>query len=93
MGFNLGFKGLMKLEFFRQVFEKYSDIKCNENPSSGSGIVSRRQTDGHADLTNLIVAYNNFANAPKILHSAHTVFMCFVFISERKAAFVLCNIN
>jgi len=83
----------MNLELFRQVFEKYSDIKCNVNPSSGSGIVSCRKTDGHADLTNLIVAYHNFANAPKILHSARTVFTCFVFISEQRAAFVLCNIN
>ena len=83
----------MKLEFFRRGFGKYSNIKCNENPSSGSGVVSCRQTDGHADLTKLIVAYHNFANAPKILHSAHTVFICFVFISEHTATFVLCNIN
>jgi len=83
----------MKLEYFRQVFEKYSYINCNEIPSSASGVVSCRQTERHADLTNLIVAYRNFANAPKILHCAHTVFVCFVFISEQTATFVLCNIN
>jgi hypothetical protein len=33
----------MKLEFSRQIFEKYSSIKFHENPSSGS-----RRTDGQA---------------------------------------------
>jgi hypothetical protein len=27
---------LMKLEFSRQIFEKYSNMKFHENPSSGS---------------------------------------------------------
>jgi len=27
---------LMKIEFSLQIFEKYSNIKFNENPSSGS---------------------------------------------------------
>ena len=30
---------LMKLEFFRQFFEKYSNIKFHENPSIGSRFV------------------------------------------------------
>jgi len=29
----------MKLEFSRQIFAKYSNIKFHENPSSGSGVV------------------------------------------------------
>jgi hypothetical protein len=29
---------LMKLEFSRQIFEKYSNIKFYENPSSGSRV-------------------------------------------------------
>jgi hypothetical protein len=37
----------MKLEFSRQIFEKYSNIKFNENPSSGSRAVQFGQTDGH----------------------------------------------
>jgi len=38
---------LMKLEFSRQSFEKYSDIKFHENPSSGNLVVSCGQTDRH----------------------------------------------
>jgi len=30
----------MKLEFSRQIVEKYSNIKLHKNPSSGSGILS-----------------------------------------------------
>ena len=44
-------------------------------------------------MTNPVVTYHNFANAPKILNSSHTVFTYFVFISEQTAIFVLCNIN
>jgi hypothetical protein len=38
---------LMKLEFSRHIFggKKSSDIKCNENPSSGSRVVPRGRTD------------------------------------------------
>ena len=39
--------GFMKLEFSRQIFEKYSNIKFHENLSSGSRVVSCGQTDGH----------------------------------------------
>ena len=51
----------MKLEFSRQIFEKSSNIKFHENPSSGSRVVPCRRTD----MTKLIVAFRNFANAPK----------------------------
>ena len=37
---------LMKLEFFLQFFEKFSSIKYNENPSSGSRVVPCRQKKG-----------------------------------------------
>jgi len=40
---------LMILEFLWQSFEKYSNIKFHENPSSGSWVVPCRQTDGRAD--------------------------------------------
>jgi len=44
---------LMKLEFPRQFFEKYSNIKFHENPPSGSRVVPSGQTDtrtgGQAD--------------------------------------------
>ena len=37
----------MKLEFSQQIFEEVSNIKFNQNPSSGSRIVPCRQTDRH----------------------------------------------
>jgi hypothetical protein len=49
----------MKFEFSRQIFEKVSD-KFHQNPSSGSRVVPCGQTD----MTKLIVAFRNFANAP-----------------------------
>jgi hypothetical protein len=52
---------LMKLEFSRQILEIYSNIKFHENPSSGSRVVACGQTD----MTKLIVAFRNFANAPQ----------------------------
>jgi len=39
---------LMKLSFSRQILEKYSGIKFNENPSSGSRTVPCRRTDRQA---------------------------------------------
>jgi len=38
---------LMKLEFSRQIFEKYANIKFNQNPSHGSRLVPCRRTDRH----------------------------------------------
>ena len=35
-------KGLMKLEFSQQTYEKYSHINFNENPSSGSRVYYTR---------------------------------------------------
>jgi hypothetical protein len=40
----------------RQILEKYSNIKFNENPSSGSRVVSCGRTDRH-DMKKLIVAF------------------------------------
>jgi hypothetical protein len=51
----------MKLEFSRQSFEKYSNIKFHENLSSGCQVVPYRRPD----RTKLIVAFCNFANASK----------------------------
>jgi len=51
----------MKLKFSRQIFEKSIDIKLNENPSIGSHVVPCERTD----ITKLVVAFRNFANAPK----------------------------
>jgi hypothetical protein len=36
---------LRTLEFYRQAFKKYSNIKFHENPASGSRVVPCGQTD------------------------------------------------
>jgi hypothetical protein len=50
----------MKFEFSRHIFEKVSNIKFRQNPSSGS-----RVPCGQTDMTKVIVAFRNFTNAPK----------------------------
>ena len=56
----------MKLEYYRQIFEKYSNIKFHENPSSRSRDGPRGQTD----MTKLIVAFRELTNAPKNKYEA-----------------------
>ena len=53
---------LMKLEFSRHIFEKYSNIKFHENSLSGSQDVPCGRTDRHEQLT---VASRQSTNAPK----------------------------
>ena len=54
---------LMKLEFLWQVFKKCTNVKFNENPSSGSRVVYVDiQMDRH-DITNN--CFLQFANVPK----------------------------
>ena len=55
----------MKLEFPRQIIEKYTNIKFNKNPSSGSRVVPCGRTDRWTHLRKLIVAFRNFAKASK----------------------------
>ena len=57
--------GLFKLEFSRHHFEKYSNIKFQENPLSRSRVVPCGRTEGRTDMTKLIVAFHNFAKAPQ----------------------------
>ena len=51
-------------EFSRRIFEKFSNIKFQENPSRENQIVQCGQTDGRTDMTKLIVAFLKFAKAP-----------------------------
>jgi hypothetical protein len=61
---------LMKLEISGQVFEKYWNINFYENPPSGPKLFhADGRTDGRTNVTKLIVAFRNFANAPKTVHS------------------------
>ena len=52
----------VKPEFSRQFFQKYSNFKFHENPSSGSPVVPC----GKTDMKKLIVGFRNFANRLKI---------------------------
>jgi len=56
MGFNSGFKGLIKPDFFL-------NIKFQENPSSGSQAFPCGQTDRHDKANSISLC--NFANVPK----------------------------
>jgi hypothetical protein len=53
------FQILIKLDLSRQIFEKYSDMKFYDNPSSGSRVVLCGQTDGQTErgIPKLIVAF------------------------------------
>jgi hypothetical protein len=48
--------------FSTEFFEKYSHIKLHENPSRESRVLCGRP-DRRTDMTKLIVAFRNFANA------------------------------
>ena len=79
---------LMKLESPRQIFEKYSNINFNENPSSGSRAVPGGNTDqriGQTGTTKLIVAFRNFANAPRNIHVMKLHNITYKHISEQRA--------
>jgi len=47
----------MKFEFSLEIFEKYSNVKFHENPSSGSRVVPCGPTDRHEEV------FRYFANA------------------------------
>ena len=56
----------MKLEFCRQIFEKYSSINFMKICLAGSELFhADGGVDRRTDMTKLIVAFSNFANAPK----------------------------
>jgi len=53
----------MKLEFSRQVFEKYSNIKSCENRSQRADLF---HAGGGTDMTKVTVAFHNFTKVSKI---------------------------
>jgi len=53
----------MKLEFSRQIFEKSSNIKFHDNPSSGSRLIPCGRTGRHDKAKS---PFRNSANAPNI---------------------------
>ena len=67
----------MELEFLRQIFEKYTNIKVHEIPHNGNRVVPCWQTG----MTKLIVAFSNVANMPKnyiLLFSWKQIFFLFL---------------
>jgi hypothetical protein len=56
----------MKLESSRRSYEKLSNIGFSLNTSRGADLLHvDGQTGRQAHLTKLVVAFHNFANAPK----------------------------
>jgi hypothetical protein len=57
----------MKVGLSRQIFQKYSNTKLHDHPSSGNRNFPCGQTDGHED------SYRNFCeNAKKNLKEKYT---------------------
>jgi hypothetical protein len=54
----------MKIDFATQTFEKYSNIKFHDNPSSGSRAVpygqTDRQTDKHDEASSRFLQFCEF---------------------------------
>ena len=83
---------LMKLEFSRQICEKYWDSKFHETSSIVSRVVPRGRTDGRSDRqtdrhdeANFTV-FRNFQNAPKISKfRPRSIFLYLIyFLSQNK---------
>ena len=72
---------LIKLEFPRQIFEKYSNIKWHENLSSGSRVVPC----GWTEMTKPIVAFRNFVNEPKTLLNNARISLCNKYFGELRS--------
>ena len=63
----------MNLEFSRQSFEKYTNIKFHENPSSGRRVVPREQTDSHDEAKR---HFSHFLRMYLNMETAETFFKC-----------------
>jgi len=69
----------MKLEFSRHIFGKYTNIKFQENPSSGSWVIpcGRTRTDRRTGMMALIVAFF-FATLQRAYKVQRTVHLLYV---------------
>jgi hypothetical protein len=55
---------LTKFELSRQILIKVLNIKFHGNPFGGSRAATSGQTDRRTDMTKLIGAFRDYANAP-----------------------------
>ena len=55
----------MKIEFLRQIFEKYWNIKFRQNPSSESRVVQCGRAERQTNMMKLIFFFFHFAKTPK----------------------------
>ena len=58
---SLGVKRLIRIEFSRLVFEKYSNMKFHENPSSGGRVIPCGQKDRHGEPNSLFSQFSKQA--------------------------------
>jgi len=59
----------MKIEFSRQIFKQFSNIKFHENPFSGSRVVPSGRTDGRTDMKKLVVAFRKLCEKRQKIYS------------------------
>ena len=64
----------MKVEFSQQIFEKYSNIKFNENPSNGRPFV--RRMDVQTDMKLLVVFCNFLIALKNEVHDVRKIVTC-----------------
>jgi hypothetical protein len=55
---------LMKLKIVPQIFEKNSNINFRQNSSIGNRFIPYGKSDTQMDMTQLIIVFRNFTNAP-----------------------------
>ena len=65
---------LIKLEFSRQSFVKYSNIEFHENPSSGSRVIPCGHMNAHKEanrhICNLVIAPKNKEKPASPIHES-----------------------
>jgi hypothetical protein len=68
----------MNFDFSGHTFDKYSNIKFHENPSSGSWVVPCNWTDRHTEMMKLIVTFCNSADVSKngTIHTEYISELC-----------------
>ena len=68
----------MRLKFYEQIFEKFTNVKFHGKSSSGSRVFFFMQTDTQTDMAKLTVGFRNFAKAPRKTNTVcgqNTVFL------------------